>query len=67
MMGALCGDGKNLKESLALEMISIILGDGKSSRLYKTLIEEVEQPYFYQIESCHYQLKGGDNFFIDYW
>jgi len=46
-------------------MLSIILGDGKSSRLYKSLIEKVDEPYFYQIESCYYQLKGGDNFFIE--
>ena len=29
------------------------------------LIESVEEPYFYQVESCHYQFKDGDNFFIE--
>ena len=64
-MGALCDSAKNLKETIALDLISTILGDGKSSRLYKNLIEKVAKPYYYQIESCHYQFKDGDNFFIE--
>ncbi len=65
MMGALCDSAKNLKETIALDLISTILGDGKSSRLYTNLIEKASKPYFYQIESCHYQFKDGDNFFIE--
>ena len=65
MMGALCNSAKNLKETIALDLISTILGDGKSSRLYKNLIEEQDEPYYYQIETCHYQFKDGDNFFIE--
>lgn len=65
MMGALCDSAKNLKETTALDLISTILGDGKSSRLYTNLIEKVQQPHYYQIESCHYQFKDGDNFFIE--
>ena len=65
MMGALCDSAKNLKETIALDLISTILGDGKSSRLYSELIEKVENPHYYQIESCHYQFKDGDNFFIE--
>ena len=65
MMGALCDSAKNLKETIALDLISTILGDGKSSRLYSQLIENVENPHYYQLESCHYQFKDGDNFFIE--
>ena len=65
MMGALCDSAKNLKETIALDLISTILGDGKSSRLYSDLIENVDNPHYYQIESCHYQFKDGDNFLIE--
>lgn len=65
MMGALCDSAKNLKETTALDLLSTILGDGKSSRLYRDLIEKQENPYYYQLESCHYQFKEGDNFFIE--
>lgn len=65
MMGALCGSAKNLKETIALDLISTILGDGKSSRLYSDLIDGVDNPHYYQLESCHYQFKDGDNFIIE--
>lgn len=65
MMGALCDSAKNLKETIALDLISTIFGDGKSSRLYYNLVEKVKNPYYYQIESCHYQFRDGDNFFIE--
>ena len=53
MMGALCDSAKNLKETIALDLISTILGDGKSSRLYSELIENSKNPHYYQLESCH--------------
>ncbi len=65
MIGALADSAKNLKETIALDLLSTILGDGKSSRLYSDLIESKIQPYYYQLESCHYQFKDGDNFFIE--
>ncbi len=65
MIGALCSSAKNLKETIALDLLSTILGDGKSSRLYNNLIEKQDNPYYYQLESCHYQFKDGDNFFIE--
>ncbi len=65
MIGALCDSAKNLKETIALDLLSTILGDGKSSRLYSELIEKPQNPYYYQIESCHYQFRDGDNFFIE--
>lgn len=54
----------DLKNSTALEMLSIILGDGTSSRLYQNLIEKQPEQIFNVINSEHYQFKDGDNFFI---
>lgn len=65
MMGFLCSSAKNLKESIALDLASIILGEGKSSRLYNKFIESNKEPYVYQIDTCHYQFKDGDNFFVE--
>lgn len=65
MMGALCPSAKSLKETIALDLLSTILGDGKSSRLYQEFIEKQQNPYYYQLESCHYQFRDGDNFFIE--
>jgi len=65
MMGSLCDSARNLKETIALDLISTILGEGKSSRLYNNLVEIVEKPHYYQLESCHYQFKDGDNFLIE--
>ncbi len=65
MFGFLCDVAKNLKETIALDLISVILGEGKSSRFYRNFIETPEKPHFYQIETCHYQYKDGDNFYIE--
>lgn len=54
----------DLKNSIALEMLSIILGDGTSSRLYQNLIEKQPEQIFNMVNSEHYQFKDGDNFFI---
>lgn len=54
----------DLKDSTALEMLSIILGDGTSCRLYQNLIEKQPEQIFNMINSEHYQFKDGDNFFI---
>lgn len=54
----------DLKNSIALEMLSIILGDGTSSRLYQNLIEKQPEQIFNMINSEHYQFRDGDNFFI---
>lgn len=64
MFGFLDDSAKNLKETLALDMLSTILGDGKSSRLNLKFIENVEKPHYYALETAHYQFKDGDNFFI---
>lgn len=54
----------DLKNSIILEMLSIILGDGTSSRLYQNLIEKQSEQIFNVINSEHYQFKDGTNFFI---
>lgn len=64
MFGYLGPVACNLKESTALEMISIILGDGTSSRLYQNLIEKQKEQIFSVINAEHYQFRDGDNFFI---
>lgn len=65
MFGFLADIARNLKESIALDLISVILGEGKSSRFYRKFIETPVKPYFYQIDTCHYQYKDGDNFHIE--
>jgi zinc protease len=65
MFGFLADSAKNLKESIALDIISTILGEGKSSRLYVNLIEKMAEPYYFSLDTCHYQFKEGNNFFIE--
>ncbi len=65
MFGFLADRARNLKETITLDLISVILGEGKSSRLNRKFIESPDKPHFYQIDTCHYQFKDGDNFFIE--
>lgn len=64
MFGFLGPKANNLKENIALDLISIILGEGTSSRLYQNLIEKQPEPVFNMVSSEHYQFKDGNNFFI---
>lgn len=64
MLGYLGPKANNLKENIALDLISIILGEGTSSRLYQKLIEKQPEPVFNMVSSEHYQFKDGNNFFI---
>ncbi|MDD3151177.1 MAG: pitrilysin family protein, partial [Candidatus Gastranaerophilales bacterium] len=54
----------DLKNSIALDALAIILGDGKSSRLYRNLIEKPENPVFNIVGAEQYQFKDGNNFFV---
>ncbi len=65
MFGFLADSAKNLKETIALDLLSSILGDGKSSRLNEKFIEKAEKPHYYFLSTSHYQFKDGDNFFIE--
>ena len=64
MMGWLGPKASDLKNTIRLDLISIILGDGTSSRLYRNLIEKQPEPLFNMIDAEHYQFKDGNNFFI---
>lgn len=64
MFGYLGPAACDLKNSTALEIISIILGDGTSSRLYQNLVEKQPEQIFSVVNAEHYQFRDGDNFFI---
>jgi zinc protease len=54
----------NLKNSIALDILGIVMGEGSSSRLYQNLIEKPEPPVFNVIDADQYQFKDGNVFFI---
>lgn len=64
MFGYLGPIACDLKNSTALEMLTLILGEGTSSRLYQNLIEKQPEQIFNVVSAAHYQFKDGDNFFI---
>lgn len=64
MFGWLGPKAKELKQSICLDLISIIFGDGTSSRLQQNLVEKLPEKIFNVIGSEHYQFKDGNNFFI---
>lgn len=64
MFGYLGVPAKDIKNCILLDMISIILGEGASSRLYKNLIEKQSEQIFNMIDSEHYIFRDGSNFFI---
>lgn len=64
MLGYLCANATDLRETIIMEMLGIILGDGQSSRLNQNLIEKVDEPIFNLVNAEHYQFKEGNNFFI---
>lgn len=64
MYGWLGPKACNLKDTICLDLISIIFGDGTSSRLYQNLIEKQSEPIFNMVNCEHYQFKDGNNFFI---
>ena len=64
MFGYLGVEAKDIKNCILLDMLSIILGEGASSRLYKNLIEKQAEPVFNIIDSEHYIFRDGGNFFV---
>lgn len=64
MLGWLGPKASELKENIELDIISIILGESTSSRLYQNLIEKQPEPIFNMANAEHYQFKDGNNFFV---
>lgn len=64
IIGFLGPKANQLKENIALDIISIILGESTSSRLYQNLIEKQKEPIFNMANAEHYQFKDGNNFFV---
>lgn len=64
MFGYLGVPAKDLKNLIALEMLSIILGEGTSSRLYVNLVENMDENIFNIIDTENYAFRDGSNFFI---
>ena len=64
MFGYLGAPARDLKNLIALEMLSIILGEGTSSRLYINLIENMDENIFNMLNAENYSFRDGSNFFI---
>ena len=64
MFGFLGVPAKDLKNLICLEMLSVILGEGTSSRLYVNLVENMKENIFNLIESENYAFRDGSNFFV---
>ena len=64
MVGFLGPKANQLKANIELDIISIILGESTSSRLYQNLIEKQPEPIFNMANAEHYQFKDGNNFFV---
>lgn len=64
MFGYLGAQAKDLKETIMLDMLAIILGDSASSRMYQNLIEKAEEQVFNMVGAEHYIFKDGSNFFL---
>lgn len=64
MLGWLGPRANQLKENIEMDIISIILGESTSSRLYQNLIEKHPERIFNMANAEHYQFKDGNNFFV---
>ena len=53
-----------IRENIGLEMASIILGEGQSSRLFKNLIERAQEPVFNLVSADFYNFRDGSNLFV---
>ena len=64
MFGYLDARANDIKNCIILDMLSVILGEGASSRLYRNLIEKQPEQIFNMIDSEHYIFRDGGNFFV---
>jgi len=64
IFGYLGPAARDLRGTIIMDMLNIILGEGQSSRLYKHLIERTAEPIFNIIATDYYCFKDGGNFLI---
>ena len=64
MFGYKCAPANDMKNTLIMDIIGVVLGDGTSSRLYKNLVEKPENPVFNIIDTSNYALRDGNNFYV---
>ena len=64
MFGYLGAPAKDLKDTIMLDMLATIIGDGASSRMYQNLIEKAPEQVFNMVGAEHYIFKDGSNFFL---
>ncbi len=64
MFGYLGSKASDLKTNIIFDMLSIILGEGQSSRLYQNLIEKSDESIFNMVSCDYYHFRDGGNFFI---
>lgn len=50
----------NLAENISVDILTLILGEGKSSRLYQNLIEKQPEPIFNVVGATQYEFKEGN-------
>ena len=55
---------QDISENISTEILSIVLGEGKSSRLYQNLIEKQQEQIFNVIGATQYEFKEGNVFLI---
>ncbi len=65
MFGYLGPQAKDLRNSVGLDIVNMVLGDGASSRLYQNLIEKPKEKIFNHAGTDFYQFRDGGNFFVD--
>lgn len=54
----------SMKDTITLDVISLIMGEGKSSRLVKNLIEKPQSPVFNILGTEQYHFRDGNTFFV---
>ena len=64
MYGWLGAPADDIKAVTSFDIISIILGEGQSSRLYQNLVERNNDHVFISTEAGAYSFKDGGNFFV---
>ncbi|MDD3236871.1 MAG: pitrilysin family protein [Candidatus Gastranaerophilales bacterium] len=64
MFGYLGVPAVDLKSNIIFDMLSIILGEGQSSRMYQNLIEKSKEQIFNLVSCDYYTFRDGGNFFI---